>query len=128
MAGLAASSGRRFVGLMGATDMPPEFTARVGSGRWRSLTGFEGSGAPEVPLEPFLTGEKADMAEPGRAGRFLVARAAFFCAITVSLREGLPAPMVLFESAGPGRVAGAVGALLGGEFGLLGSFCRSFCA
>ena len=127
MAGLAASSGRRFVGRIGATDMPPEFTARVDSGRWRGLMGFTGSEAPELPLALFLTGEKADMADPGRAGRFLVARlAAFFCAITVSLREGLPDPMVLFESPIPGRLGGTAPFL--GELGLFGSFCRSFCA
>lgn len=124
VAGLAASSGRRFVGRMGATDIPPDFTASVDSGRWRSLIGLEGSEAPEAPLEPFLTGEKADMADPGRAGRFLVARFALFCAITVSLREGFPGPIVLFESPIPGRVVGAAAFL--GEFGLFGSFWRSF--
>lgn len=125
MAGLAASSGRRLVGRMGAWDMPPEFTASVDSGR-RGLAGLEGSGGLESPLEPFLTGEKADMADPGREGSFLAASVAFFCAITVSLREGLLGPTVLLDSPDAGRVVGA--APFGGAFGLFGSFCRSFCA
>ena len=64
------------------------------------------------------------MADSGRAGRFLVAWAAFFCANIVSLNEGLP-PMVLFDSPKPGRAAGSA---FFGEFGLFGSFCSSFCA
>jgi hypothetical protein len=68
------------------------------------------------------------MAEPGRAGMFLVAAmAAFFCACIVSLRLGLDEVMVLLDRPSPGRPAGAASAFLG-EFGLLGSFWRSFCA
>jgi hypothetical protein len=70
-------------------------------------------------------GEKWDIADPGRAGRFLAAIAAFFCANIVSLREGFELPIVLLERPSPGRAATS-GFL--GELGLFGSFCSSFWA
>src|SRR3954468_19749417 len=69
------------------------------------------------------------MAEPGRAGMFLVAAmAAFFCASIVSLRLGFDAVMVLLERPSPGRAVAAPLSGFLGEFGLLGSFWSSFCA
>jgi hypothetical protein len=71
------------------------------------------------------TGEMVAMADPGRAGRFRVARA-FFCASIASLKDGFElAPIVLFERPIPGR---ATGSIFLGELGLLGSFWSSFCA
>jgi hypothetical protein len=71
------------------------------------------------------TGEIVAMADPGRAGRFRVARA-FFCASIASLKDGFElVPIVLFERPIPGRAAGSV---FLGELGLLGSFWSSFCA
>jgi hypothetical protein len=75
--------------------------------------------------ETVRTGEKLDIAEPGRAGRFLLAIAAFFWASIVSLREGFGGPLVLFEKPIPDR--GATGSAFLGELGLSGEFCRSFC-
>lgn len=67
-------------------------------------------------------GEKWAMADPGLAGRFLVAMA-FFCAIMVSRSDGL-APIVLRERPRPGRAAGSA---LFGVLGLFGSRSSAFC-
>jgi hypothetical protein len=77
--------------------------------------------------ETVRTGENVDIADPGRAGRFLLAIAAFFCANIVSLREGFggPPPLVLFENPSPGRTVTASAFL--GEFGLSGAFSKSLC-
>jgi hypothetical protein len=75
--------------------------------------------------ETVRIGEKVDIADPGLAGRFLLAIAAFFCASIVSLREGFGGPVVLFENPSPGRTA-TVSAFLG-EFGLSGAFSKSLC-
>jgi hypothetical protein len=74
-------------------------------------------------VETVRIGEKVDIAEPGRAGIFLLAIAAFFWAIIVSLNEGLEGPVVLLENPKPGRAA-TVSAFLG-ELGLSGAFSRS---
>lgn len=81
VAGLAISGldtsgfGRIFVGRIGATERPP--WAEVVSGR--ILTGAASEFDDEVEVEETVrTGENADMAEPGRAGRFLLAMAALF--------------------------------------------------
>jgi hypothetical protein len=66
-----------------------------------------------------LVGEKDDIADPGRAGKFLAAIAAFFCASIVSRSDGFGGPVVLFENPRPGRTTGS--AFLG-EFGFAGSF------
>ena len=75
--------------------------------------------------ETVRIGEKEDIAEPGRAGRFLLAIAAFFCASMVSRKEGFGGPVVLFENPNPGRTLAASGFL--GELGLSGAFSRSLC-
>lgn len=81
VAGLAVISGRgrNFVGRMGATDRPPWATA-VGSGR-----GLAGATSDDVDVvdavvedETVRIGEKLDIADPGRAGKFLFAKTAFF--------------------------------------------------
>lgn len=69
--------------------------------------------------ETVRTGEKLDIAEPGRAGKFLLAIRAFFWAIIASLTEGFGGP-VLFENPSPGLAA--TGAAFLGEFGLSGAF------
>ena len=74
-------------------------------------------------VETVRMGEKVDIAEPGRAGRFLLAIVAFFWANIVSLREGFGGPVVLLENPKPGRAA-TVSAFLG-EFGLSGAFSKS---
>ena len=125
MAGLAVSSGRgagrNFVGLIGATERPPWATV-VDSGRGRtgptSVVVDDADALDDV--ETVRIGEKLDMAEPGRAGTFLLANTAFFCAIIVSLKEGFGGPVVLLENPKPGRAA-AVSAFLG-ELGLSGAF------
>lgn len=127
MAGLAGCSGRlNFVGRIGATERPPWATV-ADSGR--ALTGAAlevGAILEEVEDdETVRMGEKADIAEPGRGGRFLLAIAAFFCANIVSLKEGFGGPDMLFENPKPGRAAAASAIL--GEFGLSGAFSRSFC-
>jgi len=127
VAGLAASSARLLVGRVGAADMPPEFTASVDSGRRRCWAGLELAGVGAAELAPVRTGEKLDMAEPGRAGTFLVAPSAFRPAITVSLSEDLEDPIVLFDRPRPGRAVVVVVAFLG-ELGLFGSFWSNFCA
>lgn len=72
-------------------------------------------------------GDIVAIAEPGRTGRFFTARA-FFCANIASLSEGFDeVVIVLFEKPIPGRAATGSAALLD-ALGLLGSFCRSFCA
>lgn len=129
VAGLAISCldtsgfGRIFVGRMGATERPP-WVEVVVSGR--ILTGAASEDDVEVE-ETVRTGENVDIAEPGRAGRFLLARAAFFWAAMVSLREGFggPDPDMLLENPRPGRPALASSFL--GEFGLSGAFSNSFC-
>ena len=60
---------------MGATDRPPGAAVRVDSVRCL-VAAVEELDADEV-LDAVLTGEKCDMAEPGRAGRFLVVTAFF---------------------------------------------------
>ena len=77
--------------------------------------------------EAVRIGENVDIADPGLAGRFLFAIAAFFWASIVSLREGFggPPPLVLFENPSPGRTV-IVSAFLG-EFGLSGAFSKSLC-
>jgi hypothetical protein len=131
VAGLAASSGRRnFVGRIGATERPPCATVVVDS--WRARTGAA-SDADEIfetvetveEDETVRIGENVDIADPGRAGRFLFAIAAFFCASMASLREGFGGPEVLFENPKPGRTTTASAFL--GEFGLSGAFSNSLC-
>ena len=123
VAGLAISGRLNFVGRIGATDKPPcVFTA--GSGRC-----FDEAASVFVDIveevETVRTGVKEDIAEPGRAGKFLVAMVAFFCASMVSLREGFGGPFVLFEKPKPGR--GLLASTFGGEFGLSGACSRSLC-
>jgi hypothetical protein len=67
------------VGRIGATERPPWATV-VDSGR--GLTGpasevVDDAGAFD-DVETVRIGEKLDIAEPGRAGIFLLARTAFF--------------------------------------------------
>jgi hypothetical protein len=109
---------------MGATERPPCATV-VDSGR-----GLTGPTSEEVDdndaledVETVRMGEKVDIAEPGRAGIFLLAIAAFFWAIIVSLNEGFGGPVVLLENPKPGRAA-TVSAFFG-EFGLSGAFSSS---
>lgn len=118
MAGLAAISGLFLVGLMGAPDKPPPPDARVDSGRVRTDV-VVAADMLEV-VDTVLTGEKCAIAEPGRAGRFLDAKA-LFCANIVSRRLGLPELMVLLENPRPGR-GGPASVRLLFEFGLWGSF------
>lgn len=77
-------------------------------------------------LETFLIGENDDIADPGRAGRFFVAIAAFFCASIVSLSDGFGGPVVLFEKPNPGRTPATTSGFLG-EFGLSGAFSNNLC-
>jgi hypothetical protein len=119
VAGRGAISGRRLTGLIGATDIPPcdKFD---GSARGR-VAGAVAVDELDIVDEPDTdrTGDIEAIADPGRAGRVLLARA-FFCANMASLSDGFElAPIVLFDSPKPGRGAGS--AFLG-EFGLLGSF------
>lgn len=136
MAGRAANSGRapnsgrrNFVGRIGATDRPPCATVVDDSGRARPGAASEVDDMLEAVEEDETVriGENADIAEPGRAGRFLLAIAAFFWASIVSRREGFggPAPVVLLENPRPGRTAVASAFL--GEFGLSGAFSKSLC-
>jgi hypothetical protein len=114
--------GRIFVGRIGATERPP-WVEDVVSGR--ILTGAA-SEVDDVEVEETVrTGENADIAEPGRAGRFLLARAAFFWAAIVSLREGFGGPDMLLEKPRPGRPPLASAFL--GEFGLSGAFSSNLC-
>ncbi len=64
------------VGRIGATESPPWDTVLVSG---RTLTG-PASEPPEADeeFETFLIGEKVDIADPGRASKFLLAIAAFF--------------------------------------------------
>jgi hypothetical protein len=65
------------VGRIGATERPPCVTvlaSDLASGR--ALTGGASDTVDE--LETVRTGENVDIADPGRAGMFLLARAAFF--------------------------------------------------
>lgn len=75
--------------------------------------------------ETVRIGENDDIAEPGRAGRFLLARAAFLWAAMASLREGFGGPAVLLEKPRPGR--GPTASVFLGEFGLSGEFSNSLC-
>lgn len=127
MAGRAVSSGRgagrNFVGRIGATESPPWETV-VDSDLTLADGAFDEVEAVEE-VETFRIGEKLDIAEPGRAGMFLLAAmAAFFCASIVSRRDGFGGPEVLLEKPKPGR-ATASGFL--GEFGLSGAFSSSLC-
>ena len=131
MAGLAASSGlRNFVGRIGATERPPCDTAVDDS--WRARTGAASDVDDKFEVvktveedETVRTGENDDIAEPGRAGKFLFAIVAFFCASMVSLREGFGGPVELLENPRPGRVVTASAFL--GELGLSGAFSKSLC-
>jgi hypothetical protein len=118
--------GLNFVGRIGATERPP-WDTNVDSGRF--LTGPASVVDEEADAvdddETVRTGENADIAEPGRAGKFLLARAAFLWAAMVSLREGFGGPVVLFEKPS-GRGSTACAAFLG-EFGLSGAFSSSLC-
>lgn len=75
--------------------------------------------------ETVRMGENEDIADPGRAGRFLFAIAAFFWANMVSRSEGFGGPVVLLLNPKPGRAA--TGSAFFGEFGLSGAFSRSLC-
>lgn len=64
------------MGRMGATERPPWATV-VDSGR--GLTGPTSDDADTLDdVETVRIGEKVDIAEPGRAGIFLLAKTAFF--------------------------------------------------
>jgi hypothetical protein len=67
------------VGRIGATERPPWATV-VDSGR--GLTGPDSEAVDDADalddVETVRIGEKLDMAEPGRAGIFLLAKTAFF--------------------------------------------------
>lgn len=76
-------------------------------------------------LEAVRIGENEDIAEPGRAGKTLLAIAAFFCASIVSLNDGFGGPVVLLENPKPGRTFVTSGFL--GEFGLSGAFSSNLC-
>ena len=117
-------AGRNLVGLIGATERPPWATV-VDSGRGRTGPTSEVMDDADVldDVETVRIGEKLDMAEPGRAGMFLLANTAFFCASIVSLKEGLGGPVVLLENPSPGRAA-TVSAFLG-ELGLSGAFSNN---
>ena len=124
VAGLAATSGLRLAGRIGAVEIPPWDDAAV-SGRVR-VADFV---ALEVVVlfdaeECARTGSTAAIAEPGLEGGFLVARA-FFWAIIVSLSEGFELVIVLFDRPKPGRAGAAASGFLG-ELGFAGSFCSSF--
>ena len=124
MAGLAATSGLRLAGRMGAVEIPPWDDAAV-SGRVR-VADFV---AVEVVVlldaaEFARTGSTAAIADPGLEGTFLEARD-FFWAIIVSLSEGFELVIVLFDRPRPGREGAAVSCFLG-ELGFAGSFCNNF--
>ncbi len=112
---------------MGATESPPWDTVLEGSGRdlgagfSDKFDVFEGSDA----VETVLIGENDDIADPGRAGIFLAASVAFFCANMVSRSEGLGGPVVLLENPKPGRETEESAFL--GELGLAGSISNSLC-
>lgn len=119
-----ATSARLLDGRMGATDMPPALTA-IDSGR--ALVGGLAAGAAVDCVDVFeavRTGEIWAMADPGRAGRFLLAAEALFWASIASRRLGLLA-VVLRDKLLAGRAAVSV---FLGELGLLGSLFNSFCA
>jgi hypothetical protein len=67
------------VGRIGATERPPWATV-VDSGRGRTGPISEAVDDADAldDVETVRIGEKLDMAEPGRAGIFLLAKAAFF--------------------------------------------------
>lgn len=106
-----------FAGRVGAAESPP-WTLVSG----RSLAGAA-SDIVEVP-ETVRIGDNADIAEPGRAGRFLLAITAFFCAAMASLREGFGGPETLLEKLEPGRLPPSA---FFGEFGLSGQFSSNLC-
>ena len=125
VAGLAAISGRLRVGRTGAPDTPEWARPRT----VEVVEAVVAADAVEV-VEATLTGEKCDIADPGLCGRLFlfVAKLALFCAIIVSLNDGLEdAPSVLLETPNPGR-APPPGSLLGGELGLLESLRSNFWA
>lgn len=104
--------------------MPPALTA-IDSGR--ALVGGLAAGAAVDCVDVFeavRTGEIWAMADPGRAGRFLLAAEALFWASIASRRLGLLA-VVLRDKLLAGRAAVSV---FLGELGLLGSLFNSFCA
>jgi hypothetical protein len=102
--------------------MPPALTA-IDSGR--ALVGGLAAGAVECEdaFDAVRDGEICAIAEPGRAGKFLLAALALFCASIASRRLGL-LPVVVFDRVPAGR---AVSVFLG-ELGLLESLAKSFCA
>jgi hypothetical protein len=89
------------------------------------LTGASDIEEEEDEFDTFRTGEKDDIADPGRAGKFLLAMAAFFWANIVSRREGFGGPVVLLEKPRPGRAVVVSGFL--GELGLSGAFSSNLC-
>jgi hypothetical protein len=113
---------RNFVGRVGAAERPPWETALVS---WRSLTGAASEFDAAEVEETVRMGISADIAEPGRAGRFLLAIAAFFWAAIASLREGFGGPDTLLEKLEPGRLPPASPFL--GELGLSGQLSSSLC-
>ena len=114
------------MGRIGATERPPWATV-VDSGRIRRGAASEAVDAVDAVEEDDTArmGENVDIAEPGRAGKFLLAKAAFFWASMASLNEGFGGPVVLFENPSPGRALTASAFL--GELGLSGAISRSLC-
>lgn len=79
VAGRTISGRRNFVGRTGATDRPPCDTEVEGSGRPREAVDSElAEVVDDIDVPDTVRGEKADIAEPGRAGTLLAAIAAFF--------------------------------------------------
>ena len=110
---------------MGATESPPWATV-VDSGRGRTGAASEAVDAVDDVEEDDTVrmGENVDIADPGRAGRFLLAKA-FFWASMASRNDGFGGPVVLFENPNPGRALTASTFL--GELGLSGAISRSLC-
>lgn len=102
---------------MGATERPPRDAVGSRCGRVGAVS--EEADLPDA-VGTVLVGENVDIAEPGRVGRFLFAICAFFCAIIVSLNEGLGGPAVLLEKPRPGLAL--IAAVFFGALGLSAEF------
>lgn len=133
VAGLGAISGRLLAGLIGAAEMPACDLPVVSALDRVDAAAAVGAAVAEDDIDTLeepdtvRTGVTVAIAEPGRAGRVLVAIALFW-AIIASLNEGLgPVPIVLLDKPKPGRATGSDFAIAV-EFGLFGSFCSSFWA